>query len=329
MSKFVVAAFYQFVGIDAAEALRAETLEQMLANNIRGTILIAAEGINGTVAGRRRDIDGFLGLLRRDTRFARMEIKESLCEAMPFARTKVKLKREIVTMGVDGIDPAQLTGTYVEPAQWNALISDPEVILVDTRNDYEIAIGAFENAVNPATNTFRQFPSFVDQQLDPQRHKKVAMYCTGGVRCEKSTAYLKQQGFDEVYHLQGGILKYLEDVPEENSLFAGECFVFDERVAVDHQLKPGRYDQCHACRHPISAEDKQAASYVAGVSCPHCYESKTHEQRERFAERQKQACLAQARNEPHIGGDIADLYAKRREQKLQRKNQERKSQESV
>ncbi len=324
MSQFVVAAFYKFVAIDASEELRASILAEMQAHHIRGTVLIAAEGINGTVAGSRADMDSFLGLLGGDSRFAQLEIKESSCQAMPFARTKVKLKREIVTMGVEGIDPNQLVGTYVEPEQWNALISDPQVTVIDTRNDYEVAIGAFENAVNPATNTFREFPSFADRKLDPKKHKKIAMYCTGGIRCEKSTAYLKQQGFDEVYHLRGGILKYLEEVPEEDSLWAGECFVFDERVAVDHQLKPGQYDQCHACRHPISVADKQSDSYVVGVSCPHCIEIKTQEQRRGFAEREKQARLARKRNEPHIGGDIADLYARRREEKLRRKNDQRR-----
>jgi len=198
---------------------------------------------------------------------------------MPFYRTRVKLKKEIVTMGVQGIDPNQVVGTYVKPEDWNALISDPDVTLVDTRNEYEVAIGTFKNAINPKTETFRQFPDYVENNMDPKKHKKVAMFCTGGIRCEKSTAFLKEQGYDEVYHLQGGILKYLETVDEKNSLWEGECFVFDNRVSVDHQLEKGSYDQCHACRLPITEEDKQSEKYQQGVSCPSCFDKKSDKQR--------------------------------------------------
>src|SRR5690554_2204542 len=214
---------------------------------------------------------------------------------------KVKLKKEIVTMGVVDLDPNETVGTYVAPKDWNALISDPDVTLIDTRNYYEYNIGTFAGAVNPETETFRELPEYVAKNLDPKRNKKVAMFCTGGIRCEKSTAYLKQQGFDEVYHLQGGILKYLEEVPEAESLWEGECFVFDNRVAVNHQLEQGQFDQCHGCRHPISAEEKQSEKYLKGVACPRCYDRQTPEQRERFSERQKQINLAKARNQQHIG----------------------------
>jgi UPF0176 protein len=242
---------------------------------------------------------------------------------MPFIRSKVKLKKEIVTMGVEGIDPKSVVGTYVKPEDWNALIEDPDVLVVDTRNDYEVQIGTFKNAVNPKTETFREFPAFVAAHLDPLKHKKVAMFCTGGIRCEKSTSYLKSQGFDEVYHLEGGILKYLESIAAEDSTWEGECFVFDERVAVDHQLNKGHYDQCNACRMPITAADQQSTDYVHGVSCPHCIHLTTEEQRERYAERQKQVDLAKARGEQHIGSDVSELNEKRRAEKKARKAAQR------
>jgi len=204
-------------------------------------------------------------------------------------------------MGVEGIDPKQIVGTYVAPKDWNQLISDPEVLVIDTRNNYEYAIGSFEGARNPETETFREFPQYVQENLDPGRAKKVAMFCTGGIRCEKATAYLKEQGFEEVYHLQGGVLKYLEEVPPEQSLWRGECFVFDNRVAVNHDLEPGSYDQCHGCRHPITEADKASPEYMQGVSCPRCYHRLTEDQKARFAERQKQIDLAKRRNQPHIG----------------------------
>ncbi|MGL5048966.1 MAG: rhodanese-related sulfurtransferase, partial [Shewanella sp.] len=241
--------------------------------------------------------------------------KLSFDDEMPFYRTKVKLKNEIVTMGIEGIDPLKVVGTYVKPQDWNALIADPEVILVDTRNDYEVQIGTFKNAVNPVTDTFREFPEYVKQNLDPAKHKKVAMFCTGGIRCEKSTAYLKEQGFDEVYHLEGGILKYLEEVKAEDSLWEGECFVFDNRVTVNHDLKKGQYDQCNACRMPITEAEKQHPAYVQGVSCPHCVDNISDEQRKRFVERERQVNLAKARNEAHIGSDVNHVIEVRREKK--------------
>ncbi|MDD5273174.1 MAG: rhodanese-related sulfurtransferase, partial [Methylovulum sp.] len=244
--------------------------------------------------------------------------KESYTDTLPFNRPKVKLKKEIVTLGIEGIDPQRVVGTYVNPKDWNQLIQDPNVILIDTRNDYEYQVGTFKNAINPKTDSFRQFPEFVKTQLDPNTHKKVAMFCTGGIRCEKSTAYLKEQGFSEVYHLKGGILKYLEDVPEQDTLWQGECFVFDERVTVNHQLEKGGYDQCNACRLPITEADKASVHYQQGVSCPHCYDKASNEQKARFAEREKQMALARQRGEAHIGADAAKALAAKREAKQHR-----------
>jgi UPF0176 protein len=301
----VVAALYQFVRLPDYEALREPLLSKCSEEGIMGTLLLAAEGINGTIAGNRESVDRLLAYLKEDERFAGVEHKESFYAEMPFYRMKVKLKREIVTMGVEGIDPNHIVGTYVEPKDWNDLISDPDVTVVDTRNYYEYAIGSFKGAKDPKTTTFREFPEYVEKNLDPSKNKKVAMFCTGGIRCEKSTAYLKEQGFDEVYHLKGGILKYLEDVPKENSLWEGECFVFDNRVAVDHDLEKGSYDQCHGCRHPITEEDKLSEYYLAGISCPRCYEHQTPEQKQRFSERQKQIQLAKKRQQHHIGSQAA------------------------
>lgn len=297
----VVAALYRFVELNDFADLREPLLEQMLANDVRGTLLLANEGINGTISGPREGIDAVLAWLKQDARLTPLAHKESYHAEHPFLRTKVKLKKEIVTMGVEGIDPNKTVGTYLNPEEWNAMISDPDTLLIDTRNDYEVEVGTFKGAINPNTKTFREFPDYVKEQLDPEKHKKVAMFCTGGIRCEKSTAFLKEQGFDEVYHLEGGILKYLENMPKENSLWEGECFVFDERVTVDHDLNPGHYDQCHACRRPIDENDKQSELYVVGVSCPKCHHESSDAQKQRFAERQKQIELAKARGKAHRG----------------------------
>jgi UPF0176 protein len=316
MTAIVVAALYKFVRLPDFESLRAPLHEIMTANEVRGTLLLALEGINGTIAGPRQGIDTVLAWLRSDPRMCPLETKESCVDENPFYRTKVKLKKEIVTMGVEDIDPTQIVGTYVQPADWNALISDPEVLLVDTRNDYEVQIGTFRNALNPQTTSFREFPAFAKEHLDPQKHRKVAMFCTGGIRCEKSTAFMKQQGFAEVYHLQGGILKYLEDVPQDESLWEGECFVFDNRVTVNHQLEKGSYDQCHACRMPITDEEKASPFYAHGISCPHCHDSHDAVQLRRFAERERQMQLARERGEAHIGESMAQTIARRRHEKL-------------
>jgi len=298
----IVAALYQFVALPDYRELREPLLDYCLSAGIKGTLLLAEEGINGTISGSRESIDAVLSYLKRDSRFAALEQKESQDSEQPFYRMKVKLKKEIVTMGVGGIDPQSLVGHYVEAKDWNALISDPEVTVIDTRNDYECDIGSFAGAIDPKTKTFRDFPAFADKRLDPAKEKKVAMFCTGGIRCEKSTAYLLQQGFEEVYHLKGGILKYLEDIPQQESLWQGECFVFDNRVAVDHDLNVGSYDQCHGCRHPITEQDKQSQHYQRGVCCHLCYDSLSNEQKQRFAERQKQIDLARQREEQHLGG---------------------------
>lgn len=301
MSAIVVAALYKFASLPDFRELSDPLRDKCVELGLKGTLLLAHEGINGTVAGSREAVDGLLEYLRADERLVDLEHKESPSDEQPFYRMKVKLKQEIVTMGVEGIDPRQSVGTYVPPRDWNQLISDPDVLVIDTRNHYEYAIGSFERAVDPETESFREFPQYVQDNLDPSRYKKVAMFCTGGIRCEKATAYMKEQGFEEVYHLQGGILKYLEEVPEEESLWRGECFVFDNRVAVNHSLEPGSYDQCHGCRHPITEEDKQSPEYMKGVSCPRCYHRLTDDQKARFAERQKQIELARQRNETHIG----------------------------
>lgn len=298
---YVVCTLYHFVRLHDCRALQAPLLELLQRQRVRGTLLLAPEGINGTVAGTRDAIDTLLDFLKRDGRFSGMSYKESQSDRVPFHRTRVKLKKEIVTMGVDNVDPAGIVGTYVKPRDWNRLISDPAVTVIDTRNDYEVQIGTFKNAVNPHTASFREFPAYARANLSPNRHRKVAMFCTGGIRCEKSTAWLKSLGFDEVYHLEGGILKYLEEMPEEESLWRGECFVFDERVSVTHGLRPGHYEQCHACRMPISAADKQSPAYVPGVSCPHCIDRYSAADRRRFAERERQVRLAEARGEQHLG----------------------------
>ena len=299
--KIVVAALYRFVTLDDFDALREPLLTVCQEQGVKGTLLLAHEGINGTIAGSRAGIDAVIAWLRADDRMADLSWKESFDEAQPFCRMKVKLKREIVTMGVSDVDPNEVVGTYVKPTDWNTLISDPDVLLIDTRNDYEVEIGSFKGAVDPNTKPVREFPDYVKQNVDPARHKKVAMFCTGGIRCEKASSYMKQQGFEEVYHLEGGILKYLEEVPQEQSLWQGECFVFDNRVTVKHDLTAGSFDQCHGCRRPISDEDKQSELYEKGVACPHCFDELTEDQKARFRERQKQVELARQRHEAHIG----------------------------
>jgi UPF0176 protein len=319
----VVCAMYKFVTLENFEKLRQPLLEAMEANEVRGTLLIAQEGINGTVAGSREGIDALLAWLATDERLTNIVHKESFDETMPFYRTKVKLKKEIVTMGIEGIDPKQIVGTYVKPQDWNALISDPDVVLLDTRNDYEIQIGTFQGAVDPNTETFREFPKYVKENMDPTKHKKVAMFCTGGIRCEKSTAYMKDQGFDEVYHLEGGILKYLEEVPKEETMWEGECFVFDNRVAVNHELEKGQYDQCHACRYPITDDEKLSIHYQQGVSCHHCIDKYTTVQRERFQQRELQMQLAKKRGEVHIGADVQESVEKHLQDKIRFRDKQR------
>ncbi|MGK9064303.1 oxygen-dependent tRNA uridine(34) hydroxylase TrhO [Stutzerimonas chloritidismutans] len=297
--KIVVAALYKFVSLPDYVELREPLLAVLEANGIKGTLLLAEEGINGTVSGTRQAIDALFAWFAQDARLADIDHKESFCDEQPFYRTKVKLKKEIVTLGVPGVDPNQRVGTYVEPQDWNALIEDPEVLLIDTRNDYEVAIGTFDGAIDPQTKSFREFPDYIKANFDPARHKKVAMFCTGGIRCEKASSYMLGEGFEEVYHLKGGILKYLEEVPQEQSRWTGDCFVFDNRVTVRHDLSEGDFDQCHACRLPISAEDRQSEHYVPGISCPHCWNTLSEKTRTSARERQKQIELALQRNQPH------------------------------
>lgn len=322
-SPIVVCALYKFVTLKKFQDLRQPLLKVMEYNHIRGTLLLASEGINGTVASNRQGIDALLAWLNKDTRLGNIVVKESFETNNPFNRIKVKLKKEIVTMGVEGIDPKQVVGTYIKPKDWNALIADPEVTLIDTRNDYEVKVGTFEGALNPNTTNFREFPQYVRDHLNPKANKKVAMFCTGGIRCEKSTAYLKEQGFDEVYHLQGGILKYLEEVPEADTKWQGECFVFDNRVTVNHQLEKGEYDQCHACRLPITKEEQTSDKYLEGISCPHCFDQHTPEQRQRYRQRQHQMQLAEQRGEAHIGADAVETITRRRQAKAQVKQTQR------
>ncbi|MDZ4141315.1 MAG: rhodanese-related sulfurtransferase [Methylotenera sp.] len=303
--KYLTAALYKFVSLADYTALQPPIHKACEAHHIKGTILLASEGINGTIAGLPDDVHRVLDFLRTDplfeSRFADLEHKESFASEHPFYRMKVKLKKEIVTLGVSGVSPTNKVGTYVKPEDWNALISDPDVILIDTRNDYEVDIGTFKGALDPKTTTFREFPEYIAKNFDKTKHKKVAMFCTGGIRCEKASSYMMDQGFEEVFHLQGGILKYLETVPEAQSMWQGECFVFDQRVAVKHNLEVGEFDQCYACRHPLSPAELQSAEYTPGISCPYCFDKISEEKRARLTERQKQVILAKKRGEIHIG----------------------------
>ena len=324
MSQVVVAALYHFTSLDDYKEMRDPLLRFMKDRDIRGTLLLAKEGINGTVAGSQQSIEQLLERLNSDKRLSGFSYKLSYDDEMPFYRTRVKLKKEIVTMGVEGIDPRHIVGTYVKPKDWNALISDPDVLLIDTRNDYEYQIGSFENAINPETDSFREFPAYIRENYSPKKHKKVAMFCTGGIRCEKSTAFLKEEGFEEVYHLEGGILKYLEEVAEQDTMWKGECFVFDNRVSVNHSLEKGGYDQCHACRMPITEEDKEDHRYQKGVSCHFCFDKTSETQRQRFQEREKQMQLAIKRGESHIGGDMEAIIHRRKSEKKQLKEAQKK-----
>jgi len=298
---FRVAALYRFCRLDAFEELRAPLAEFCCARGIKGTLLLAREGINGTIAGTHIAVDELVAFLEAKPEFTGLDVKYSHASEMPFHRMKVRLKREIVTMGVEGVDPLEGVGAYVEAKDWNALISEPGTLLVDTRNDYEVAIGSFQGAVDPRTSSFREFPGWVAENSEIMRGRKVAMFCTGGIRCEKATAYLKSLGVEQVFHLKGGILKYLEEVPAEESLWQGECFVFDERVAVSHGLEQGEATLCRACRHPLTPEERRSPHFAEGISCPHCHEARSEADRARYAERQRQVELAARRGARHIG----------------------------
>lgn len=323
MSSCVVAALYHFARIADPESFRDAVHDVIDSNEVRGTILVASEGINGTVSGKREGIDALLSFLKDQPGLSNLEHKESYTDECPFLRTKVRLKKEIVTLGIDGVDPNRTVGTYVDPENWNDLISREDVILIDTRNDYEVQVGTFKGSLNPETRSFREFPDYVKENLDPAQKPKVAMFCTGGIRCEKATSWLKEEGFDEVYHLKGGILNYLEKVDADASLWEGECFVFDGRVTVNHDLQPGQYDMCHACRMPISEDDMASEFYEKGISCPHCHDQLSDEDRERMKERQHQIELARERGEKHLGDDAAVLLERRRQLKKARKEAQR------
>lgn len=303
-NEILVAALYKFVEIDDLLSLQSNLYEICEKNNIMGTILIANEGINGTISGKTNEINQTISLLKSDKRFANIEIKYSSTDKQPFHRMKVRLKKEIVTIGLPEINPNKKVGTYVKPEDWNDLISDPNVIVIDTRNKYETKIGSFQNALDPETSSFREFPDWVKKFKSSKENanKKIAMFCTGGIRCEKASSLMKEEGFEDVYHLQGGILKYLEAIDKENSLWNGECFVFDQRVCLTDELEVGSYKMCFACRMPITEEEMQNEKYIEGISCIYCYDKTTKEKKERFGSRQKQILLAKERGEKHLGG---------------------------
>jgi UPF0176 protein len=284
---YQIATFYKFANISALEAKQQQILAWCQSQEVKGTIILAEEGINGTIAGKEKAIASVLTHLRSLPNLADLEHKESTAEKSPFVRLKVKIKSEIVTLGLPAVNPNQQVGTYVNPQDWNQVIGDPEVVVIDTRNDYEIKIGSFKRAKNPHTQSFREFPEYIAQNFNPQENPKVAMFCTGGIRCEKASSYLLSQGFKEVYHLKGGILKYLEKVSPEESMWEGECFVFDERVAVKEGLELGSHELCYSCGHPISEADKNSPHYESNISCPHCYEQLTPEKKERQVNRRR------------------------------------------
>jgi UPF0176 protein len=314
-SAVTIAALYHFAALADPTAMRGPMQDFCQQNGLRGTILLANEGINGTIAGSAEAVTALLAHLRAMPPLATLEAKFSHAPAMPFLRMKVRLKAEIVSMGVPDLDVAAMVGDYVRPEDWNALIACDDVILIDTRNDYEVGIGSFAGAINPGTDSFRDFPAWFDAfaerltQAPSPAPPKIAMFCTGGIRCEKATAYVRSRGFDAVYHLQGGILKYLETVPDSESQWQGSCFVFDQRVAVDSGLAPADYVQCHACRRPLSPDQLADPAYEAGVSCPHCIAERGPEQRARYAERQRQMALAAQRGAVHLGRDTGKREA--------------------
>jgi len=306
MPEYRIAAFYKFTPLIADKPLQQALFEVCSRNDVVGTILIAPEGINGTIGGPEAGIEQVLTALRALPGCADLEHKESYSDEQPFFRLKVRLKKEIVTLGVPGVDPNKAVGTYVAPEDWNDLISSPDVVTIDTRNDYEVRIGQFKGAINPETVSFREFPEWYRKFRETRPNARIAMYCTGGIRCEKSTAFALAEGEDEVFHLKGGILKYLETIPETESLWEGECFVFDRRVAVKHGLEVGEFVSCHACREPLAPEDLKSPLFVKGESCPHCHGLTSDEQRARYAERQKQQELAALRGEKHLGAKYED-----------------------
>ena len=302
---FLTIAFYQFISLENIDQLKAFILKICQKNSIKGTILLASEGINGTISGDEKKIQKFIEFIKEDSffknNFKNIEYKESWASKNPFYRMKVRLKKEIVALGVEGVSPAKKVGQYVNPEDWNALIEDPNTIIIDTRNNYEVDIGTFKNSINPQTESFREFPTFVEKNLKDNKQKKVAMFCTGGIRCEKATSLMLEKGFEDVYHLKGGVLKYLEKIPKEKSLWKGECFVFDQRFAVTHGLDEGQYGQCYACRHPLSPEELESDQYTKGISCPYCFNKLSDKKKAGVIERQKQVMLSKSKGKNHIG----------------------------
>jgi UPF0176 protein len=321
--KIVVSAMYRFATLPDHESLRAPLLQIMQKHNIKGSLLLAKEGINGTIAGPLPAITSLLAHIKSTPQLAALTHKESYHTTLPFTHQKVVLKKEIVTMGLPDLDPLTCRGTYCAPSEWNTLISSPDTILIDTRNEYEIQTGTFQTAINPHISQFTEFPQWVQNNLDPRTKKKIAMYCTGGIRCEKSTAYLKGLGFEEVYHLEGGILKYLEEVPKGESMWEGECYVFDQRVTVDHELQRGKYDKCFGCRRPVSGEDKLGEGYEFGLSCPRCVGGLSEKQKMRFAERERQFEKAEKGGKLHIGMDAKFDAKVNKEEKVKKREKER------
>ncbi len=317
---YTIVAFYKFVSLPDFEERRQPLLEVCEENGVKGTILLAHEGINSTIAGTSEGIKAVLEYLQTDPAIGPLQVKFSGASELPFYRMKVRLKKEIVRLGRPDINPSDQVGEYVEPEEWNELISDPNVTLIDTRNDYEVEIGMFKGAQNPNTKSFREFPEYAEKELADKKDQPIAMFCTGGIRCEKSTSLLLKNGFKKVYHLNGGILNYLEKVDASESLWDGDCFVFDNRVTVDHQLEPGEYDMCHACRHAITEEDKRSEHYREGVSCPHCYDSLTDAQRERAEQRQKQVEISKSLDRKHIGMTEAERAAWRDAKLAEKRN---------
>lgn len=301
MSPYYVIGFYRFTAITDREALQGAIREQFEALELKGSIYLAEEGINGGIAGTHANLYTFLNWLEQDERFRGLRVQWSESETMPFYRAKVRLKNEIVTIGVPDVDPTRNVGTYVKPEEWNALIQREDVILIDTRNDYEYRLGHFEKAINPDTPSFRAFPAYIRENPDIDKDRPVAMYCTGGIRCEKATSYLIEQGFRKVFHLEGGILKYLEQIEEADSLWSGDCFVFDQRTALGHGLQASAASVCNACWEPLTEEERDSIHHVPGESCPRCYSDKTDLQRSRYRERQRQIALAKERSEKHMG----------------------------
>ena len=308
---YVVAALYKFVPLPSFRELRRELLKCCKQENIEGTLLLAEEGINGTIAGGRANIDRTLTFLRQHEELRDLDHKESFASERPFYRLKIKLRKEIVTMRVEGVSPTERVGEYVEPEHWNELITREDVITIDTRNDFEVRVGHFEGAIDPQTQTFSDFPAFVQQKLGEQRHKTIAMYCTGGIRCERATSYLLRQGFEQVYHLKGGILRYLERIPPKQSLWHGECFVFDQRVSLKHGLEEGSFELCYGCQSPLSPQDRKSPDFEPGVSCSFCIEQMSEARRRALRERAHQIQIARSRGEHHLGQNQEQMRAKR------------------